>query len=284
MRFRIPRTRRSRVQKSKKRLPPFGSHDTFCRLDQVNDALLTNHYWEQRSYIAAINLQYAINALPVLPEEKIRVHFIYLDANRWPLWDGLYQACVADDRLNTKVIYLDARQSPQEETLPPDAVFLREKGITYTSYADYDPYEECPHLLIYQSPLDEVYQRFSRLKAGLVKKRGIRPVCFCVPEYDTPEADECRILYQQDAHMFAWRIVAPRREIREEFYRHCLSGGDAVLVVEGMDGEGIRDGLLAALYEERERLARAPERMGLAEKASSFYCGVGFHQNHGGDA
>jgi hypothetical protein len=258
MTFRISSVRKAATTaKPKDRLLPFGLRDTYRRLEQVNDALLINNYWEQRNYIAAINMQYAIKAIPVLPEEKIRVHFLYIDANLWPLWDGLYRACAADVQFEVKVIFLDAGQNKLAEKLPPDVAFLREKGISYTPYADYDPYVECPHLLIYQSPLDEVYQRFAKCKANFIKKRGIRPVSFCGPEYDAPEPEVHKTLYQQNVHMFAWRIVALRREIKEEFYRHCLPGGDAVLVVDDMGGGTIRDGLLKALHEERERLARA---------------------------
>jgi hypothetical protein len=262
--FRLSRTRKSAgAPKPKDRLLPRGLREIYRRLQRVNSALLTNHYWEQRSYIAAINMQYAVHAIPVLPEEKIRVHFLHADAMLSPLWDGLFRACVADARLEVKVVWLDAGQSPLAEKFPPDAAFLREQGIACTPYADYDPYAERPHILVYQSPLDEVYLHFARCKANFIKKYGIRPVCLCGPEYDEPEPEARKILYQQYAQMFAWRIVAPYREIKEEFYRHCLPGGDAVLVVEDMDGERMRDGLLQALFEERERLAEAKNNAAL---------------------
>ena len=257
MKFRFPRTRKAACSaKPKDRMLPFGLRNAYSRLAKVNQALLTNHYWEQRSYIATVNMQYALKAIPVLPGEKIRVHFLHLDAALWSLWDGLYQACLVDDRLDVKVIFLDAGQSPLAEKFSQDAAFLQKKGIAYTTYASYDPYVERPHLLLYQSQFDEVYLHFARCKANFIKKYGIRPVCFCGPEYDAPSPEGHKTLYQQYAQMFAWRIVAPRREIKEDFYRHCLPGGDAVLVVENMDGETIRDGLLNALLEERERLAR----------------------------
>jgi len=257
MTSRIPRNRRTPAAKTQKDPPlPVGLHKAWQRLQKVNEDLLLNHYQEQRSYIAAINMQYALKAIPVLPEEKIRIHFLHLDAKLWPIWDSLYRACLADARLELKVVFLDASDSPLEEKFPRDALFLREKGISsYTPYADYDPYAERPHILMYQSCLDAVYLFFAKCKANLIKKYGIRPVCLCGPEYDSPEPKAHKNLYQQYAHLFAWRIVASRREIKEEFYRHCLPGGDAVLIAEDMDGERIRDGLLESLKEERERLA-----------------------------
>ena len=244
-------------QNLKKRLLPLGLRGAYRRLAKVNKDLLRNHYWEQRSYIAAINMQYAMKAIPVLPEEKIRVHFLHVGAHHWPLWDSLYRACTADARLEMKVVCLDAEQGLPPGKFSSSAIFLRDKGIVFTPYADYDPYTECPHILVYQSPLDEVYLHFAKCKANFIKKYGIRPVCFCGPEYDAPEPQDRKLLYQQYAQMFAWQIIAPRREIKEEFYRHCLPGGDAVLVVEDMDGARIRDGLLEALWKERERLAQA---------------------------
>jgi hypothetical protein len=229
----------------------------YNRLQRVNNALLSHHYREQHSYIAAINMQYAMKAIPVLPEEKIRVHFLCISADLWPLWDSLHRACASDARLEVKVIFLDAGQSPLAETFPPDAAFLRERGIAWTPYADYDPYEERPHILVYQTPLDGVYLHFAKCKANFIKKHGIRPVCICGSEYDASEPKAHKTLYQQYAQMFAWRIVAPSREIKENFYRHCLPGGDAMLVVEDMDGERVRDGLLQAMQEERERLEEA---------------------------
>ena len=244
------------------RLPP-SLRGTYHRLRQVNKALLLNHYYEQRGYIAAITMQYAMKAIPVLPGEKIRIHFLHVSARLWPLWDSLYQACLADARLEVKVIYLNAGKSPLAEKFPPDAAFLREQGIIHTPYTDYDPYAECPHILMYQTPLDEAYLHFATCKANFIKKRGIRPVFLCGPGYDAPEPEAHNALYQQYTQMFAWRIIAPCREIREEFYRHCLPGGDAVLVVEDMDGERIRDGLLESLWEERERLAQAGNNVAL---------------------
>lgn len=256
MKFRLPRTRKAVCgAKPKENQLPVGLRKVYRRLAKVNTALLTNHYWEQRSYIATINMQYALKAVPLLPGEKIRVHFLHLGADLWQLWGSLYHACLADTRLEVKVIFLDAGQSPLAKKFSLDASFLQKKGIAYTPYADYDPYADRPHLLFYQSQLDEVYLHFAKCKANFLKKSGIRPVSFCGPEYNFPEPAAHKTLYQQYAQMFAWRIVAPRQEIKEDFYRHCLPGGDAVLVVENMDGETIRDGLLKALWDEKAHLA-----------------------------
>ncbi len=253
-------------KKTKMHLLPSSLRGAYRRLQQVNNNLLTNHYWEQRTYITAINMQYAIKAIPVLPGEKIRIHFLHVSAGLWPVWDSLYQSCMADERLEVKVIFLDTGKSPLAKTFPPDAVFLREKNISYTPYENYDPYAECPHILVYQSHLDSLYLHFAKLKANFIKKHGTRPVCLCGPEYDIREPDASKILYQQYAHMFSWRIVAASQEIKEDFYRSCLPGGDSVLVVEDMDGKMILDRLLKDLLEEQERLSQMRGNMSLGNE------------------
>jgi hypothetical protein len=200
-------------------------------------------YSEQylRTYVATVNLRHDLNRVPLRKGEKIRVHFLYLSEYYWPSWDSFYRSCLADERLDVKVVFLDAKDACLPEFPPFNHAedFLQTHGVPYTLYREYDPYAELPHLLIYQSPYNNVYLHFSKLKANFIKEVGIRPVY--IPygiEYDMPRTDPSSpqarlnvLHYRQYVQLFAWKIIAMHEDICVGFFRHCLAGGAHVAIL-----------------------------------------------------
>lgn len=194
-----------------------------------------------RNYIATVNLHHRLNREPLRDGQKVRIHFLYLADAYWSSWETFYHACLADSRVETTIIFLE-RQAGELPGFPdPEKAraFLETNSIPYIPYAQYDPYVERPHILVYQSPYNDVYLHFPKLKANFIKQAGIRPVYISYGiEYDqapeggdVPAASLNVLHYRQYVQLFAWKQFVMHEDIREGFFRHCLAGGAQVVAM-----------------------------------------------------
>ncbi|MCL1925505.1 MAG: CDP-glycerol glycerophosphotransferase family protein [Syntrophorhabdaceae bacterium] len=195
------------------------------------------NYNEQslRTYINTVNLQHDLRRIPLRTGEKIRAHFLYFCDFYWSSWNSFYQACLADERFDTKIVFLERKEGELPQYPPSDhaKTYLETYNIPYVTYDAYDPYAEKPHFLIYQFPYNGVYLHFAKVKTNFIRQHGIRPVYISYGiEYDKPrtnpdlpDAHLNMMHYRQYVQLFAWKIFVMHPDIREGFFTHCLAGG-----------------------------------------------------------
>ncbi|MDR3175141.1 MAG: hypothetical protein LBU06_01205 [Desulfovibrio sp.] len=233
-------------------------------VEDLADRLREHNEQQLRAYIATVNLHHRLSRVRVRDGEKIRIHFLYISDVLWPVWASFYDACREDDRMETKLVFLEfapgilpGRPSAQARD------FLRKNRIPHIAYEEYDPFAERPHLLVYQIPYNDRYLHFAKLKANYIKEAGIRPVYISYGiEYDMPrtcpDLPESRLNmlhYRQYVQLFAWKVIVMHEDIRDGFYRHCLAGGSHIAVWGNPKFDAYAGGISLPAPEELRRKA-----------------------------
>jgi hypothetical protein len=192
-------------------------------------------FYGQRTYFELVNLNFALYKIPLLSGEKIRIDFLCLAAYLWPTWQSVYEACLANERVQARVILLDRERSLLEDASCIDAgSFFKQSDVPYIHYADYAPDVDRPHILMYQLPYNSIYEQFRKVSPDLVKLRGTRPVYISYGiEYDEAHNKDATnsLHYHNYAQSLAWRAFVMHEDIREGYFLNCRTGGEHVHVL-----------------------------------------------------
>ncbi len=190
-------------------------------------------FYNQRTYTELVNLSFEQRKIPLLPGEKIRIHFLHIVPSYWPAWRSFYYACRADERMEGKIILLDCAGTRLQNPQSLGARELLEKmRVPHTEYMDYDPAHEKPHLIFYHVPHEVYYRYFRKVAPDLTKASGIRALyCTYGIEYDAARNKEQVNIqhYHNNAHSLAWRSFVMHEDIREGYFRFCPTGGEHVV-------------------------------------------------------
>ena len=174
------------------------------------------------------------NKIKLKDNEKIRIHFLYIADSYWPSWNSLYKACVEDDNIEVKLIFLNTFGTSLYTSQFENAEkFLKENNIQYISYDEYFPEIEKPHILFYQTPYDTTYSVFRKVRPDFVTEQGIRVAYLSYGiEYDRSITNKRvqDLHYNHLVHKLGWNIFVMHQDVKDGFYLYCKTGGAHVRV------------------------------------------------------
>lgn len=198
--------------------------DDARRLSEVHNFLSVHHEHEQRLYLELINFQFARHKKRLKADEQVTVHVIASSESAKSFIGNACNVFFNDDRFKTSVVLLDggkedwgAHNISCAEVLP---------------YAEYDPYETLPHVLVYQLMSDSLYERYPRIKPNFIKKSGIRTICYISGTLDIPStASPLTVLRMCNTPgiLFAWRVLVEDMSVEALLRQHSLISGRNIL-------------------------------------------------------
>lgn len=162
---------------------------------------------------------YQRNRVPYYPGEKIRIVFLYQVASFWPSWDMFYRQLVADDRFDVKFLFLDETVWEESQMLTAEA-FLKEQGIPYIPYGEFDLDSFAPHIIVMQTPYDEGHRKDSH-HAFVYKSKGYRVVYIPYGIEITDTETSRRDHFESMVVRCAWRVYTFSKEILSDYRKHC---------------------------------------------------------------
>lgn len=172
-----------------------------------------------------IDTQFALNRMPYIEGEPIRVVFVFQVASFWPSWDLFYNDIISDPRFDVKFLWLDetVRENTQMITAKP---FLDSLGIPYYEYNEFNINEFAPHIVVLQTPYDNGHREPPHRTRAL-KALGYRVVYFPygIEITDTDYSREAHFL--QGVPMDAWRIYTFSERMAKDYRLYCPNGGCA---------------------------------------------------------
>lgn len=166
---------------------------------------------------------FQINRIPYLPNERVRVIFLFQVASFWPAWESFYNACMKDTRIDAKLLLLEetVREHSQMETARE---FLEEKHLPYISFEDFDIDEFQPHVVVLQTPYDAGH-RIKPHWSSAWKSKGYRVVYipYGIEISDTNKSREMH--FEQHVIENAWRIYTFSERMLKDYRKYSINAG-----------------------------------------------------------
>ena len=151
--------------------------------------------------------------------EKIRAVFLFQVPSFWPSWESVYYECVNDPRFDTRLV-LHVGMSFHRQQMNDSETFLRERGICFFRFEDFDFDSYKPHLMILQTPADTVHRTVDALSLRF-KNIGAR-IVYIPYGIELSDASEARM-----DHFFtftilnAWRIYVISEAMYAYYQKFC---------------------------------------------------------------
>ena len=161
--------------------------------------------------------------IPYQTGEKIRIVFLFQVASFWPSWETFYEACLKDERIDVKFLFLDetVRETVQMKTAKE---FLDSQGIEYIDFCDFDIDAFRPHVIVIQTPYDAGH----RIKAhwsSSWKAKGYRVVYvpYGIEISDTETSHGMH--FEQHVIENAWRVYTFSDTMLKDYRKYCINAG-----------------------------------------------------------
>lgn len=158
------------------------------------------------------------------PGEKVRIVFLFQVASFFPSWESFYKACLEDDRIDAKFLFLDetVRERVQMKTAKD---FLNTQEIEYIDFDDFDINTYKPHVIVVQTPYDAGH----RIKAhwsSAWKAQGYRVVYipYGIEISDTETSHGMH--FEQHVIENAWRVYTFSDVMLKDYRKYCLNAGN----------------------------------------------------------
>ncbi len=165
---------------------------------------------------------YLRNRVPYRQGEKVRVVFLYQVASFWPSWEKLYEKLVQDNRFDIKMLYLDETAIEKSQMITAGS-FIKQLGIPYIRYEDFDLENYKPHILIMQTPYDDWHRKRCH-HSDVYKSRGYRIVYIPYGIEITDTQNSHKDHFEQAVILNAWRIYTFSEKIVKDYRKYCVNG------------------------------------------------------------
>lgn len=192
---------------------------TWERYKRSEDKLL--YVYKLQNQISELLFQQ--KKVPYINNEKIRIVFLFQVASFWPSWESFYRACLEDERLDVKFVFLDetVREKVQMKTAKE---FLEKEEIEYVSFEDFDVDEYNPHILVIQTPYDAGH----RIKAhwsSSWKAKGYRVVYVPYGIEISDTVTSRGMHFEQHVIENAWRVYTFNERMKKDYRKYCVNAG-----------------------------------------------------------
>ena len=201
-----------------------GSHKRqWKKLKHAIKELLRPFYTRHINQVLARQVTYT----PYLPDEKIRIIFLFQIPSFWPSWDTVLEALRKNPEVDIRVILFDNPVREIEQIKGAEA-FLRQIDVEYVNYNDFDLKAFQPHIIVYQTPYDRQH-RPRYLHAHWMRNRGYRVVYIPYGIEITKTARSVQEHFQNTVVKSAWRVYTFSDAMREDYLSYLAPGVVRVL-------------------------------------------------------
>lgn len=166
-------------------------------------------------------VSYQHNQIPYYKGEKIRIVFLFQIASFWPSWDSFYSACLRDDRMEVRFVFLDETATEDAQMLSARA-FLDKSGINYTDYQNFDMEGFNPHVMVIQTPYDNWHRQYEHWSVNF-KMKGIRIVYIPYGIEISDTEDSHKLHFQTSVIDSCWRIYTFSERMRQDYLKYALN-------------------------------------------------------------
>lgn len=175
------------------------------------------------------------NLIPYYCGEKIRIVFLFQVASFWPSWESFYQACIADERIDVKLIFLDETATEDVQMQSAES-FLREKKLEYVYFQNFDLEGFRPHVMVMQTPYDSWHRKPAHWSARF-SGQGIRLVYIPYGIEISDTEDSHYLHFHTSVIENCWRIYTFSERMKRDYQKHaCNSSAVRALGLPKFDG------------------------------------------------
>lgn len=152
---------------------------------------------------------------------KVKLIFVYQVDSFWVSWNSLYQSCLADNRFEVKVLWINGNEGDKAQMEHAED-FLKEKKIQYEPFSYERVMQFAPDYMIYQTPYDKGHRPVDTWTARY-RRMGIRIVY--IP-YGIEISDTLESRYKHfclsvilNAHL----IFVLSEAMKKEYEKYCIN-------------------------------------------------------------
>ncbi|BCJ92953.1 hypothetical protein acsn021_05220 [Anaerocolumna cellulosilytica] len=152
-------------------------------------------------------------------KEKIRIVFMIQVASFWPSIESFYEACIQDDRFDTRLILI-TESSVEKVQMENTREFLQNNHLQYEIYSEELLKIIQPHIAVYQPPYDVSYRTPETLSIH-TKKMGTR-IVYVPYGIEIADTEDARLAHF-DTYVVrnSWRIYTFSEMMRQEYNKYC---------------------------------------------------------------
>ena len=164
---------------------------------------------------------YQLNQVPYHTGEKIRIVFLFQVASFWPSWESFYQACLDDDRMDVRLLFLDETNTETVQMVTA-RTFLEESKIEYIPFEEFDLGSFNPHVMVIQTPYDNGHRIKAHWSAAW-KAKGYRLVYipYGIEISDTDKSHNMH--FEQHVPENVWRLFTFNELLLKDYRKYCVN-------------------------------------------------------------
>lgn len=168
---------------------------------------------------ALTDLRFNQNKVPYIENEKIRIVFLYQVPSFWPSWDSFYRACCEDERIDTKLVFLEETNTEKSQMVTAKE-FLDSNSMDYIPFAEFSIEEFNPHVIVMQTPYDEWHRKKAHW-SNVFRGQGYRIVYipYGVEMSDTEDAH--KLHFDANTIRNSWRIYTFSDKMKFDYWKYC---------------------------------------------------------------
>lgn len=152
---------------------------------------------------------------------KVKIAFIYQVASFWPSWGSVYEACMADERFEVKLFWVDGSEGDRAQ-MENSQDYLIEQNIPYEEFSHEKVMEFYPHYMIYQTPYDYGHRPESTWTIRY-KRKGIR-IVYIPYGIEISDTEESRYKhFSMSVVLNAYRVYVLSEAMKAEYEKHCFN-------------------------------------------------------------
>ncbi|MFY9378546.1 MAG: CDP-glycerol glycerophosphotransferase family protein [Peptococcia bacterium] len=157
---------------------------------------------------------------------KIKVTFFIQNPNTWSSTASVYEAFLADDRADVKIVQLPFIHKFDSE-YHKSRSFLLEKEIPFIPWYFYNVEEDKPDIVIYHSPYDST--RPEMYSVENIKRLGIKIVYipYCQELFG---GEITSWFFNNDIHRDAWKIYVRSEKYKQMFKKNSIYSGENLVI------------------------------------------------------